>query len=480
MKKLVVVALVVLALLGSAVGVAVGARQDSGPGGSTDVTTTDTTTTDTTSTYTTTTETPPTTTTTATTTTTTTIPGVPAINYGVADDTGKYADDGGAWFDKMLAGANLTEERWTLAFDPKNPTQIDELPFLLRAAPQAQKDGIHVVLALYSRPARSHNAKYFCGWAAMVAASVQQWGINDFIVWNEPNTALYWSPQNASAPAAYEALLARCYDSIHRVDPVARVIGFGLSPRSNGPSQTAPIPFIEAVGAAYRASGRTKPIMDQMSIHPYPNPSSPTDGPDVGYANTEDYGIPNLARVKQAIYDAFHGTAQPTTLDGLTFRIDELGWQTNTAAYPQYFHRENVPVVSEQTQAAYIQQTVDTYFACDPTVTDVEWFLLVDEPTRNGKNQQGLSVGGGWQSGLLTAGGANVSTEKLAYTEVAPLFAEGRSACTGGLVRWSAQTSSAASPPASAAKGGGQDNGNNGNHRGQGQTVPPGQSKPKP
>jgi hypothetical protein len=69
----------------------------------------------------------------------------PPINYGVADDTGKYADDGGAWFDSMLKGANLTEVRWTLAFDG-NATTINELPFIVRAAPQAQKDGVHVVL----------------------------------------------------------------------------------------------------------------------------------------------------------------------------------------------------------------------------------------------------------------------------------------------------------------------------------------------
>ena len=482
MKKLVVVLLVLVALLGGVVGVAVGARQDSGPGTSTtdtsttDTTSTDTTTTDTTSTDTTTTA---TTTTAATTTTTTTIPGVPAINYGVADDTGKYADDGGAWFDKMLAGANLTEERWTLAFDPKNPTQINELPFLLRAAPQAQKDGIHVVLALYARPARSHNAKYFCGWAAMVAASVQQWGINDFIVWNEPNTALYGSPQKLQRPRRVRGASR----SLLRLDPSRRSRGARRRLRT--------VPAVERPVAddphpVYRGGGRrlSRVRADEADhgpdvIHPYPNPSRPTDGPGVGYANKDDYGIPNLARVKQAIYVAFHGTAQPTTLNGLTFRIDELGWQTNTAAYPQYFHRENVAVVSEQTQAAYIQQTVNRYFACDPTVTDVEWFLLVDEPTRNGKNQLGLSVGGGWQSGLLTAGGDTVSTQKLAYTEVAPLFAEGRSACSGGLVRWSAQTTSAAAAPSvgSTQKGAGQDNGN---HRGQRQTTPAGQSKPKP
>src|SRR5438105_12730448 len=192
----------------------------------------------------------------------------PGIAYGVADDTGKYADDGGAWFNGMLKGANLTEERWTVSWNPGSPTEIAELPFLQRSAPQAQKDGVHVVLALYGRPASAHDAAGFCAWAGTVATTVQQWGIHDFIVWNEPNTQLYWAPQDSSAPAAYEALLAKCYDAIHAADAQAKVIGFGLSPRSNGPTQTAPIPFLKGVGAAYRASGRQAPIMDPMAIPP--------------------------------------------------------------------------------------------------------------------------------------------------------------------------------------------------------------------
>ncbi len=368
----------------------------------------------------------------------------PPINYGVADDTGKYADDGGAWFDGMLHGANLTEVRWTLAYNG-DPATITELPFIQRAAPQAQKDGVHVVLALYGRPASSHDPNAFCQWAAMVANTVKQWGIHDFIVWNEPNTSLYWSPQDSSSAGGYEAMLAACYDSIHAADSDARVIGMALSPRSNGSGQTAPIPFIKAVGAAYKASGRTMPIMDQMSIHPYPNPSSPSDGPDVGYTNPSFYGVPNLDRVKQAVYDAFHGTGQPTTVNGLTFRIDELGWQTITTQYPQYFNQENIAAVSEQTQAQYVQQTVQKYFACDPTVTDVEWFLLVDEPTRNGKDKTNTtSLGGGWQSGLLTAGGQGISMPKPAYAQDAPLFAEGRSACTAGMVNWTPQVTAPA------------------------------------
>jgi hypothetical protein len=151
------------------------------------------------------------------------------ITFGVADDMGKFADDGGAWFNQQLKGANLTEERWTLSWT--GGTAINELPFLVRSAPQAQKDGIKVELALYGRPASNNDPTAFCAWAANVAATVSKWGIHDYIVWNEPNTALYWSPQDDSAPAKYEALLAACYDSIHAADPNANVIGFGLSPR---------------------------------------------------------------------------------------------------------------------------------------------------------------------------------------------------------------------------------------------------------
>jgi hypothetical protein len=392
---------------------------------------------------------------------------VPPINWGVADDASKYADDGGLWFDGMLAGADLTENRWTLAWDPSNPTAIDELPFIERAAPVAQAEGITIVLALYSKQASQHHPAGFCAWAATVANTVEQWGINDFIVWNEPNTRLYWVPQkdaagNDVAAAAYEQLLATCYDTLHAADPEARVIGMGLSPRASTTESTEPLVFLRDVGAAYRRSGRTKPIMDQLSIHPYPNPSSPTDSPDVGYRDPERFGIPNLDRVKQAVYDAFNGTGQPTTLNGLTFRIDEVGWQTDTSALPQYINPENVAVVSEQTQANYLEKMATTYFACDPTVTDVELFLLVDEQYRNGKDATGKVVGGGWQSGLLTAGGEGVSEPKLAYTQDGAVFGEGREACAGLPTSWSpaaatGTTSSVGVPGTTAVTAGGLD-----------------------
>ncbi|HVM55868.1 MAG TPA: hypothetical protein VMT74_00305 [Gaiellaceae bacterium] len=374
----------------------------------------------------------------------------PPINWGVADDASKYADDGGAWFYGELKGANLTENRWTLAWDPSNPTAIDELPFVQRAAPIAQAAGIHVVLVLYSQKGSLHDPNGFCNWAAIVASTVKQWGIHDYTVWNEPNTRLYWTPQkNAAgqdvAAPAYEALLAKCYDAIHAADPDARVIGMGLSPRASTPESNEPLVFLRDVGKAYRASGRTLPIMDQLSIHPYPNPSAPTSPPNVGYPDPNRFGIPDLARVKQAVWDAFNGTGQPTTLNGLTFRIDEVGWQTDTTKYTQYVNPENVRVVSEQVQANDIRTMVTKYFACDPTVTDVELFLLVDEIYRNGKDANGVVRGGGWQSGLMTAGGQGVSQPKLAYAQDGPLFGQGRAACTGSMTQWAPNIASAQS-----------------------------------
>ena len=83
-------------------------------------------------------------------------------------------------------------------------------------------------------------------------------------------------------------------------------------------------------------------------------------------------------------------------------------------------------------QADYLKTTAEKYFACDPTVTDVELFLLGDEPTRNGRSQDGSTVlGGGWQSGLLTAGGQGVAQPKPAYSQLGADFAAGRGACKG-------------------------------------------------
>ena len=79
--------------------------------------------------------------------------------------------------------------------------------------------------------------------------------------------------------------------------------------------------------------------MDGFSFHPYPNEA--TDPLERGYA-WPNAGFANLDRVKQALWDAFHGTAQPTTLDGLKLHLDEVGWQVDTSGRAGYRGLENV------------------------------------------------------------------------------------------------------------------------------------------
>ena len=103
------------------------------------------------------------------------------------------------------------------------------------------------------------------------------------------------------------------------------------SPRGN--LSISPLRCIRDMGRAYRASKRRRPIMDEISFHPHPNAATDHSRPGYSWPNA---GVPNLARIKQAVWDAFYGTAQPTFEEAglprgpvrtLKMRLNEVGWQ---------------------------------------------------------------------------------------------------------------------------------------------------------
>ena len=120
--------------------------------------------------------------------------------------------------------------------------------------------------------------------------------------------------------------------------------------------------------------------MDGFSFHPYPNRA--TDPLELGYA-WPGAGFANLARIKQSLWDAFAGTPQPTTVDGLKLYLDEVGWQVDTTGLPGYNGRENVAVTDEATQADVYRKLV-TLAQCDPDIAEVNVFGFIDDPLRTG------------------------------------------------------------------------------------------------
>jgi hypothetical protein len=203
---------------------------------------------------------------------------------------------------------------------------------------------------------------------------------------------------------------------------LARVVGVGLSGRGNDTAlarsnaSTSPVRFLRDLGAAYRASGRTLPLMDELGLHLYPR--SDRDGIGAG-DRWPRAGIVNLPRLKQAVWDAFGGTGQPTVEEGLKLRIDELGWQVAVpAAHRDAYHgSETVAATSERAQALNYERAI-RIASCDPAVSALYLLHLRDDPDLER-----------YQSGIRRADGS----ARPSYAAVRAVAWKG---CAGRQVAW--------------------------------------------
>ena len=315
------------------------------------------------------------------------------ITFGANDDTGKFQADAGAAFYEQMAALGLRQAVLTVRWLPSDPLALADRPVLDLTVSAARRAGLDVVFATYPYPPREIQTGLarpaaFGAWLAELARAYPE--VRQFVVGNEPNQPAFWRPQfvrSAQRSArAFGPFLAAGYDALETVDPDLTVVGVGLSPRGNDRPlarsnvSTSPIRFLAALGRWYRASGRLKPLMDGFSFHPYPNLA--TDPLARGYP-WPNAGFVNLARVKQALWDAFSGTAQPTTRDGLRLYLDEVGWQVGTEGRAGYAGLENVRVTTETTQARIYGDLIRRAL-CDPDVAQVNIFGFRDDGLRTG------------------------------------------------------------------------------------------------
>jgi hypothetical protein len=363
------------------------------------------------------------------------------MDVGVVDDYGVAPANSPTFFD-TLGALGMRENRITIAWDPAAPTTIERQQALELYQPLASLRGIRVLFAV--TPARADsitgNPAAPGQYAAFLAHLARTFPtVKDYVVGNEPNQPRFWQPQfrrgAAVSPTAYYSLLARSYDALKAVDPSITVIGVGLSPRGNDQPNAgdnvsvSPVRFISGLGKAYRSSRRRAPIMDELAFHPYPDRDR--DPLMKGY-RWPNAGVPDLGRIKQAFWDAFRGTRQPTFGEGrsrgrVAFRLDELGWQVGIppASAGAYFGFESVRPTTEAAQSGIYAQAI-RYLACDASVRSVLFFLLRDEPDLER-----------WQAGLIRADGSPRSSFESVRAEIAR--SNGR--CSGQLRSWRHATS---------------------------------------
>jgi len=363
------------------------------------------------------------------------------LDVGVTEDAGKTGDAGVAFF-ATLNDVGLKVNRVSVNWDPARPTTIPGRDEIAAWLPQAQAAGTRIVFAVSPMHARDFTANpaaraQFAAFLTLLATTFPS--VKDYVIGNEPNQPRFWLPQYSPvgkplAAAQFLPVLASAYDALKAVNPAINVIGVGLSPRGNDQpfaksnSSRSPVRFLHDLGVAYRATGRTKPIMDELAYHPYPQASQ--GPPSVRYA-WPTAGLANLDRIKQAAWDAFHGTAQPTFAEPgntatkpLRFDLDEVGWQVAPLpALASLYTGGETPgtkLVSEDDQAAYYRDTV-TLAECDPGVRMLSFFHLLDETDLDR-----------WQSGLERADGSH----RPSYDAVKQTLAQTHGDCPTAPVKW--------------------------------------------
>src|SRR5262249_16856041 len=152
------------------------------------------------------------------------------------------------------------ELNWTSGQTQMSPRDVGSLTSMVAAGA-----GMRIVVTVFGRavdaPVDAAGRESYCAYVRDLLSRFP--AINDVVIWNEANLGYFWQPQfnadgTSAAPAAYEALLARCWDVLHTFRPSVNLI-MTTSPSGNDDPTAAsnvshsPGSFIRDMGSAYRA-----------------------------------------------------------------------------------------------------------------------------------------------------------------------------------------------------------------------------------
>jgi hypothetical protein len=304
----------------------------------------------------------------------------------------KLADDRVAFASRAGFDALNVTTLWAPGQTQPDP---GELQVLRNVANATQSRKMQLLVTVYaarprSAPITDAQQETYAAFMATLAREVPT--VDGFAIWNEPNLNTFWlyqydaSGKDIAAPQ-YTSLLARTYDALKTVSPRIKVYGGNLAPRgfedADSPRPThSPTQFIRDMGAAYRASGRTKPIMDVFALHPYQTrsaipPGQPHTGTSLGFG---DYD-----QLVALLGGAFDGTAQPGSklpIAYTEFGVQSLIPASELGSYTNVDSPLGQDAVPEKTQAEYYRRAFELA-ACQPNVIAVYIFHLFDEADLN-------------------------------------------------------------------------------------------------
>jgi hypothetical protein len=272
----------------------------------------------------------------------------------------------------------------------------------------AAQNGVHVLFSVYGTPTwanggkgpnvaptRATDLRNFAYAAARRYSGVYPGSdgrtvpaVKEWLAWNEPNNPVFLIPQyrktakgwTIQSAVDYAKICAAVYGGVHAtLAPGERVGCGGTAPRGNNNPSTArssvsPLAFLRAVKKAGLKN------FDAWAHHPY-------------YAGPSDQPTTKPVTAKGA-------PATAVTLGNINVLIQEVTrlYGNKRIWITEYGYQTNPPDalfgVTLQKQARYLTQAFAISRA-NKRIDMMLWFLLKDEPTV-----------AGWQSGLLTAGGA--------------------------------------------------------------------------